>query len=102
MPHSSEVVQFVYLHKYKKYDTIPIRHLLTLSDDTGGGRMANTEDNRASRTKSKNKYNAKAYDRFSVVVPKGEMQEIDRAAKEQGYKSRNEFVIAAINEKRGI
>lgn len=63
--------------------------------------MANTEDNRESRTKSKNKYNAKAYDRFSVVVPKGEMQEIDRAAKEQGYKSRNEFVVAAINEKRG-
>jgi len=95
-------VQIVYLHKYKKYDTIPIRHLLILLDDTGGGRMANTEDNRASRTKSKNKYNAKAYDRFSVVVPKGEMQEIDRAAKEQGYKSRNEFVIAAINEKRGV
>ena len=64
-------MQIVYLHKYKKYDTIPIRHLLTLSDDTGGGRMANTED-------------------------------IDRAAKEQGYKSRNEFVIAAINEKRGV
>ena len=64
--------------------------------------MANTEDNRASRTKSKNKYNAKAYDRFPVVVPKGEVQEIDRAAKEQGYKSRNEFVIAAINEKRGV
>ncbi len=95
-------MQIVYLHKYKKYDTITIRHLLAVSDNTGGGKMANTEDNRASRTKSKNKYNAKAYDRFSVVVPKGEMQEIDRAAKEQGYKSRNEFVVAAINEKRGV
>lgn len=92
----------IYLHKYKECGTIPIGHLLILSDVTGGGRMANTEDNRASRTKSKNKYNAKNYDRFSVIVPKGEMQEIDRAAKEQGYKSRNEFVIAAINEKRGM
>lgn len=89
------------MHKYKNYDTIHIRHLPGLTDDTGGGKMANTEENRASRTKSKNKYNAKAYDRFSVVVPKGEMQEIDRAAKEQGYKSRNEFVVAAINEKMG-
>lgn len=62
--------------------------------------MANTDENRASRTKSKNKYNAKAYDRFTVIVPKGKMQEIDRAAKEQGYKSRNEFVVAAINEKK--
>ncbi|MCM1156795.1 MAG: hypothetical protein NC392_15680 [Roseburia sp.] len=63
--------------------------------------MSNTENNRASRTKSKNKYNTKAYDRFFVFVPKGEKQEIDKDVKAQGYKSRNEFVVAAINEKRG-
>lgn len=58
--------------------------------------MANKEENRASRTKSKNKYNAKAYDQFLVTVPKGEKEKIDRAAKEQGYNSRNEFIVAAI------
>lgn len=52
-------------------------------------------------TKAKNKYNAKAYDQFRVLVPKGEREKIDQAAKEQGYKSRNEFVIAAIWEKIG-
>lgn len=53
-------------------------------------------------TKAKNKYNAKAYDQFLVTVPTGEKAEIDKAAKEQGYSSRNEFVVAAINEKRGV
>jgi uncharacterized protein (DUF1778 family) len=51
-------------------------------------------------TRAKNKYNAKAYDQFLVTVPIGEKAEIDRAAKEQGYSSRNEFVVAAINEKK--
>jgi metal-responsive CopG/Arc/MetJ family transcriptional regulator len=54
-----------------------------------------------SATRAKNKYNAKAYDQFRVLVPKGDREKIDRAAKEQGYKSRNEFVIAAIWEKIG-
>ncbi|MDD3488729.1 MAG: ribbon-helix-helix domain-containing protein [Paludibacter sp.] len=51
-------------------------------------------------TRAKNKYNAKAYDQFLVTVPSGEKAEIDKAAEEQGYKSRNEFVVAAINEKK--
>lgn len=50
-------------------------------------------------TRAKNKYNAKAYDQFLVTVPAGEKVEIDKATKEQGYRSRNEFVIAAIKEK---
>ena len=52
-------------------------------------------------TRAKNKYNAKAYDQFLITVPAGQKAEIDKAAKEQGYSSRNEFVVAAINEKRG-
>lgn len=51
-------------------------------------------------TRAKNKYNAKTYDQFVVTVPVGQKAEIDKEAKKQGYKSRNEFVVAAIEEKR--
>lgn len=51
-------------------------------------------------TRAKNKYNAKTYDQFIVTVPVGQKTEIDKEAKKQGYKSRNEFVVAAIEEKR--
>lgn len=50
-------------------------------------------------TRAKNKYNEKAYDRFFVTLPKGEKMNIDTYVKEKGYKSRNEFVVAAIREK---
>lgn len=49
--------------------------------------------------KAKAKYNAKAYDQMMVNVPKGQRAVIDAAAAEQGYKSRNEFIMAAIQEK---
>ena len=48
-----------------------------------------TERAGTSATKAKNKYNAKAYDNFLVVVPKGQKNEIDAKAKELGYKSRD-------------
>lgn len=51
-------------------------------------------------TRAKNKYNAKNYDQFLITVPKGQKAEIEKAAEEQGYKSRNEFIVAAINEKK--
>lgn len=51
-------------------------------------------------TRAKNKYNAKAYDQFLVTVPAGQKAEIDRVAREQGYSSRNGFIVAAINEKK--
>lgn len=50
-------------------------------------------------TRAKNKYNAKAYDQFLVTVPAGQKAVIDKAIKEQGYNSRNEFVVKAIREK---
>lgn len=56
-----------------------------------------TERTGTSATRAKNKYNAKAYDNFQVVVPKGKKAEIDTKAKDLGYNSRNEFVLAAIN-----
>lgn len=61
--------------------------------------MANTKSNASSRTKSKNKYNLKNYDRFNVVLPKGQLKTLDDTIKQLGYKSRNEFVLSAIKEK---
>lgn len=51
-------------------------------------------------TRAKNKWNKENYDSFLVTVPTGEKAEIDKVAKKQGYKSRNEFVVAAIEEKK--
>lgn len=59
----------------------------------------NTDQNRASRTKAKRKYNSKKYDQFIVTVPKGRQEEITKEAERQGYKSRNEYVVATIKEK---
>ena len=53
----------------------------------------------AAANKAKAKYNSKAYDQMMVNVPKGQRAVIDAAAAEQGYKSRNEFIMAAIQEK---
>ena len=61
--------------------------------------MANTKANASSRTKSKNKYNLKNYDRINVVLPKGQLKTLDDTIKQLGYKSRNEFVLSAIKEK---
>ena len=46
---------------------------------------------------AKARYNSATYDTFQVVVPKGKKDEITETAKRLGYKSRNEFVLAAIN-----
>lgn len=49
-------------------------------------------------TRAKNKYNAKNYDQFLVTVPAGQKAEIDKLVKSLGYRSRNEFIIAAIEK----
>lgn len=56
--------------------------------------------NATAATRAKNKYRDKNYDRMELALPKGMKAEIDKIAKEQGYSSRNEFVVAAINEKK--
>ena len=53
-----------------------------------------------SSTRAKNKYNQQKYDRINLVVPSGEKEEIAEAAKRQGYKSTNEFIRMAIQEKK--
>lgn len=54
------------------------------------------KQNGTAATRAKNKYNAKAYDRLIITVPKGHKETIDATAKKHGYKSRNEFILAAI------
>ena len=45
----------------------------------------------------KNKYNAKAYDRINLTVPKGKKEEIQKHAHLQG-ESVNKFINRAIDE----
>lgn len=59
----------------------------------------NMERKGTAATRAKNKYNKKAYDRFLITLPAGQRAKIDKAAEELGYKSRNEFIVAAISEK---
>ena len=46
----------------------------------------------------KNRYNAKAYDRIAVVVPKGEKEKIKEHSESYGYNSVNELICRAIRE----
>lgn len=40
----------------------------------------------------KNAWNAKNYDRITVIVPKGQREQIKKAAEQRGFKSTNEFI----------
>lgn len=51
-------------------------------------------------TKAKNKWNKENYDSFLLTsIPKGRAEEWTRIAKELGYKSRNQMIVAAVEEK---
>lgn len=54
--------------------------------------------NSEARIRANNKYNAKAYDRINIAVPKGQKDIIQARATIQG-KSVNAYVIEAISEK---
>ena len=49
------------------------------------------------RTRANNKWNAKAYDRINLTVPKGEKDTIKEHAETKG-ESVNAFITRAINE----
>ena len=53
--------------------------------------------NSEARIRANNKYNAKAYDRINIAVPKGQKDIIQARATTQG-KSVNAYVIEAISE----
>lgn len=46
-----------------------------------------------------NEYNKQKYDRITIMVPKGMKEQIEESMKAAGFKSRNEFIMAAIREK---
>lgn len=53
-----------------------------------------------SATRAKNKWNKENYDSFLLTsIPKGKAKEWTEIAKELGYKSRNEMIVAAVEEK---
>ncbi|WP_418324843.1 hypothetical protein [Ruminococcus sp.] len=58
--------------------------------------MAENKNSRA-RIEANNKYNAKAYDRINIAVPKGQ-KDIIKAHAERKGESINGFVNRAINE----
>lgn len=53
--------------------------------------------NSTARIKANNKYNAKAYDRINIAVPKGQKEVIKAHAEKQG-ETINGFVKRAITE----
>lgn len=49
------------------------------------------------RTRANNKYNAKAYDRIQVIVPKGDKDKLKSAADARGI-SVNALIVAEIKK----
>ncbi len=60
--------------------------------------MANTQKNRKSRTRSKNKYNKENYDQFLLTVPLGDADYYSAIAEKNGFPSRNAFIVSAVDE----
>lgn len=50
-------------------------------------------------TAAKNKYRDNNYDRMELAVPKGMKARITEIAVEQGYSSKNNYVVEAVKEK---
>lgn len=50
-------------------------------------------------TNYKNDYNKTNYERFNLIVKKGDKDYIIQCAKDLGYKSVNQFIVDAIMEK---
>lgn len=59
--------------------------------------MADTKNSKA-RIAANNRYNAKAYDRINIAVPKGKKDVIKSCADRNGD-SINGFIVKAIDEK---
>ena len=50
-------------------------------------------------TAAKNRHRDKNYDRAEMTLPKGMKVRLEEIVKEQGYSSRNDYVVTAIKEK---
>lgn len=60
--------------------------------------MEKKNKNSSARIAANNRYNAKAYDRINIAVPKGTKAEIEEHIKNTSDSSVNAFVKRAINE----
>lgn len=47
-------------------------------------------------SKVKNAWNARNYDRITIVVPKGQKDHVQRIAQEKGYKSTGDYIKSLI------
>lgn len=50
-------------------------------------------------TAAKNKYRDNNYDRVELAVPKGMKKAVERIARQQGFQSKNAYIVEAIKEK---
>lgn len=60
--------------------------------------LAKFKEQRAKQYARQYKYNANAYDRLSIFVPKGFKSDIEAHAREQGFKSINSYINDLINK----
>jgi len=58
-----------------------------------------SEKKGTSATRAKNKFNAANYDRLYPYVQKGKKAVYESASRALGYKSLNDFIVSAIEEK---
>lgn len=61
--------------------------------------MSDNKENKQTRTQYKNDYAKNNYDRIALSVNKGKKEELKEHCGKYGYKSVNDFIIQAINEK---
>lgn len=62
--------------------------------------MAEEKTGGTAATRAKNKWNKDNYDSFLLTsIPKGRAEEWSKIAKELGYKSRNQMIVTAVEEK---
>jgi len=77
-------VQFAYLYKWANHDIFYLRKgVITVGGKTSAA--------------SKNKWNAKAYDRITLCVPKGYKETLRKRAEMNGL-SLNAFIMSAVIE----
>lgn len=61
--------------------------------------MSDNKENKQTRTQYKNDYAKNNYDRIALSVNKGKKEELKEHCNKYGYKSVNDFITQAINEK---
>ena len=61
--------------------------------------MPDNNENKQTRTQYKNDYAKNNYDRIALSVNKGKKEELKVHCSKYSYKSVNDFIIQAINEK---